>query len=136
VVRHDAVIVAVGVVLVLARADVEAVPVLGPARVEVGRVGAQPSEVVVERTVLQDDDHDRVDRCVRRRPVEQAIGAERDLRGAVAFVVAARGEQRAERDCARAERARSQELPPVHRREGTVRHCTRRGRVRGRISMP
>ena len=128
-VRHEGLVVAVGVVLVLARADVEAVPVLGAAGVEVRRIGAQPSEVVVEGTVLQDDDDDRVDRCVRRRAVEQPMGAERDLRGAVAFVVAARGEQRAERDCARAERARSQELPPVHRREGTVRRCTRRGRV-------
>ena len=104
--RHEGPVVAVRVVLVLAAADVEAVPVLGAAGVEVRGVGAQPSEVVVEGTVLHDEHHDRVDRCVRRRTVEQAVGPERDFRGAVAFVVSARREQRAERDCAGAERAR------------------------------
>ena len=134
--RHQALVLGVGVVLVLAPADVEAVAVLGAAGVEIRSIGAQPTEVVVEGPVLHDEHHDGVDRRVRRRAVEQPVCTERSFRGAVAFVVAACREQRTERRCAGAERARLQELPSVHLREGTVRRGTGRagcGRARAMI---
>jgi hypothetical protein len=74
---------------------------------------------VVERPVLEHHHDNRVDRGVRRLPVEQSVGAELLLRRAIALVAAARGQEGGEGQRAGPDRAGSQEVTPVD--GGTVR---------------
>ena len=127
--RHQGLVLGVGVVLVLAPADVEAVAVLGAAGVEIRRIGAQPPEVVVEGTVLHDEHHDRVDRRVR--PARgRAAGVRRarlPRRGRVRRHCMPRATDRTRPRRRRARSLAGTSAGSSERGYGSPRHGTRRG---------
>ena len=114
VLRHHVVTVGVRVPHLLTRADAELMAVRAPTGIHVRVIGRQPTEVVVEGTVLEHHDDDGVDRRVRGRMIHDAIGTQRAFGVTIAPVAGARAHERRERHRAHGGRGRAQEVAPVH----------------------
>jgi hypothetical protein len=78
--RRDAHVEGIEIGLVEPRVDTKLLPVTTATFLEVVLVRGEPAEVVVEGTVLHREHHDRVDRALRGRIGERAVGLQGEPR--------------------------------------------------------
>ena len=125
--------------LVQTGVDAEVLPVSAAALLEILLIPPEPTEVVVERPVLHREDDDRVDRAIRCRMAQHAVGWQREPRHVPGTrtarrhrAVAAREEPgTAEHRRPAHEAGGAQELATVHRAHRAGLYSTPGGLSRG-----